>query len=74
MYSYYSDESLNTKTIFKYDKNDYKIGKYTYNSNGDLIWKIIFKNDVRGNPIEILQYDNGILYEKTLKNMITEKM
>lgn len=60
-------EDLITIRETKYDIKGNNIEKNTYDSKGELLWKIIFNNDRKGNILDASKYwSNGKLAEKII--------
>ena len=57
--SYWSDGSLDCKSICKYDSSGNMIEMAGYNSYGSLDFKAVYKYDSSGNKIEGVSYNSG---------------
>ncbi len=65
---YEPNDSLNEKTICKYDTKGIKIEESHYKSNGSLLTKILYKYDWNGNQIESNIYsDESLISNYTYK-------
>lgn len=58
----YISENLSEKTTIKYDEKGNILEEHITDFNIKTSFKIVYKNDKTGNPIEKVYYNNGILY------------